>query len=581
MLHGPLVETMATPNPTADIPLYIFPDTSGGYKIGINVSLNGGQTYQMYEFDTGGQGFWSAYNPAWFTNAVAPDDVVTSNTYSSGITYDAQVVTEPITIQATIPGPAGPTPTLLTVNTGTVAAIESADKPTNPDPFTNQQFQNDISSTPPVPPIYNTFFGDFGMALGSSSDGLLGILPQLVGYSNGFIVNLGTYPTSNTPINQQGYVQIGTLQVGLTTQDIASFPTLISMQGSNAATLFPGTGEPTYTERLGAGNVAITNGTVSYSAATSFVFDTGAPSTEVHPNTTEATDLAPIIDNNGNLVAGTTFAVSSPGATQPVPPGTLAANWQTNFPTGGNQPGLNQIGIASADSGTGYVNTGLQPFFQGEVMYDVHDGIIGFNAISCFTAGTRIATPAGERPIDALCIGDLVCTASGPTRMIVWIGHRRVACHRHADPASVLPIRIAADAFASGQPARNLLLSPDHAVLFDGVLIPIKHLLDDDTVRQVPACEVTYFHIELEQHDIVLADGLPAESYLDTGSRTAFANGGGAVQLHPAFAPAPSQTSLCWEAGGFAPLVVSGPQVEHARRLLRRRSRLSRRRAGR
>jgi hypothetical protein len=563
---------MTTPNLTADIPLYIFPDSVGGYKIGINVSLNGGQTYQMYEFDTGGQGFWSAYNAAWFSNPVKADDMVATNSYSSGITYVAQVVTEPITLQGTVSGPTGPTATLLTVNGGNVAAIQNAEKPTPPDPFTDQQFQNDISNTPtPIPPIYNTFFGDFGMALGSSSQCLLGILPQLVGYSNGFIVDLGTYPTSNTPINPQGYVQVGTLQVGLTDLDIASFSTLITMQGSNDTTLFPVTNEPTYTERLGTGNVDISNGSVSYSGATSFVFDTGAPSTEVHPNTTEATDIASIIDNNGNLVPGTTFTVSSPGATQPVPPGTLAANWQMSFPAG-NQSGLNQVGIAQADSGTGYVNTGLQPFFQGPVMYDVQDGVMGFNPISCFAAGTRIATPAGELPVEILCIGDLVCTASGPTRMITWIGHRRVDCDRHADPASILPMRIATGAFAPGQPARDLLLSPDHAVFFDGALIPIKYLLNGDTVHQVPAREVTYFHIELEKHDIVLADGLPVESYLDTGSRSAFANGGGAIQLHPGFASSDSQTSLRWEADGHAPLVVSGPHVERARRVLRRQS---------
>jgi collagen type I alpha len=180
-----------------------------------------------------------------------------------------------------------------------------------------------------------------------------------------------------------------------------------------------------------------------------------------------------------------------------------------------------------------------------------------------------------------LCIGDLVCTGSGGTRMITWIGHRRVDCVRHADPGSILPIRIAPGAFAPGQPARDLLLSPDHAVYFDGVLIPIKYLLNSDTVHRVPTREVTYFHIELEQHDIVLAEGLPVESYLDTGSRTAFANGGGAIQLHPGFASSDDQTSLRWEADGCAPLAVSGPQIERARRVLLRQSPSQRRRASR
>ena len=251
-----------------------------------------------------------------------------------------------------------------------------------------------------------------------------------------------------------------------------------------------------------------------------------------------------------------------------------------SFPTD-NQSGLNQVGIASADSGTGYVNTGLQPFFNGEVMYDVHDGVVGLNPISCFVVGTRIATPAGELPVETLCIGDLVCTACGGTRMITWIGHRRVDCHRHDDPASIRPVRIVAGAFAAGQPARDLLLSPDHAVFFDGALIPIKYLLNGATVHQVPAREVTYLHIELEKHDIILADGLPVESYLDTGSRSAFANGGATIQLHPSFTSTDSQTSLRWEADGCAPLVVSGPQAERARRVLRRRSPSQRRRASR
>jgi hypothetical protein len=99
---------MATSNLTADVPLYIFPDSEGGYKIGINVSLNNGQTYQMYEFDTGGQGFWSAYNTSWFKNPVTSGDTVANNSYSSGITYAAQVVTEPITLQGTVSGPTFP-----------------------------------------------------------------------------------------------------------------------------------------------------------------------------------------------------------------------------------------------------------------------------------------------------------------------------------------------------------------------------------------------------------------------------------------------------------------------------------------
>ncbi len=71
---------------------------------------------------------------------------------------------------------------------------------------------------------------------------------------------------------------------------------------------------------------------------------------------------------------------------------------------------------------------------------------------------------------------------------------------------------------------------------------------------------MTYYHVELPAHGVLLAEGLPAESYLDTGDRTNFANGGGPIALHPDFA------SRVWEAEGCAPLVVTGPVLDATRR---------------
>ena len=84
-------------------------------------------------------------------------------------------------------------------------------------------------------------------------------------------------------------------------------------------------------------------------------------------------------------------------------------------------------------------------------------------------------------------------------------------------------------------PCRDLLLSPDHAVFVDNVLIPIKHLINGKTIVQQQTNEVTYYHIELGEHDVLLADGMPAESYLENGDRGAFDNGGGMIALHPDF----------------------------------------------
>jgi len=183
-------------------------------------------------------------------------------------------------------------------------------------------------------------------------------------------------------------------------------------------------------------------------------------------------------------------------------------------------------------------------------------------AVPCFAVGTRIRTCAGEMAVEALRIGDRLPTLFGDEgREIVWIGHRRVDCRCHPDPRKVWPVRIAAHAFGPGLPCRDLLLSPDHAVLVGDVLIPVKYLINRRTIEQLPADEITYYHVELARHDVLWAEGLPAESYLDTGTRLHFANGGGPTALHPDFAG-------LWEAYGCAPLIATGPALAAARALV-------------
>ncbi len=196
--------------------------------------------------------------------------------------------------------------------------------------------------------------------------------------------------------------------------------------------------------------------------------------------------------------------------------------------------------------------------------------------IACFTAGTRILTPDGETEVEHLHVGDMVRTVTGDARPIIWIGRRTLQCARHPKPEQVWPIRVATDAFGPGLPRRALSLSPDHAVYAGGVLIPVKYLVNGTTIVQHRVATVRYFHIELDCHDVVLANSLPAESYLDTGDRARFENTGLPLILHPDFA------SRAWEARGYAPLVIIGPEVDAARRALRMQAnKLTARRAAR
>ncbi len=190
----------------------------------------------------------------------------------------------------------------------------------------------------------------------------------------------------------------------------------------------------------------------------------------------------------------------------------------------------------------------------------------GIIYVICFRAGTRIATPNGDVPVEQLAAGDRVLTHFAGERRVVWIGQRTIDCRRHPDPSTILPVRVTADAFGPGRPRRDLFLSPGHALFVDGVLIPVKCLIDGETIRQVDTDTVTYFHVELDEHDVLFAEGLGAESYLDTGNRPQFANGGPSVALFPDF------RDLTWEALGCAPLVMTGAPVANLRAMLARRT---------
>ncbi len=145
--------------------------------------------------------------------------------------------------------------------------------------------------------------------------------------------------------------------------------------------------------------------------------------------------------------------------------------------------------------------------------------------LACFCSGTLIRTIRGDVAVEELSVGDIVVTASGAHRPIRWIGHRKVDCTRYADPKAAYPVRIAANAFGAGKPERDLFVSQHHALclnVIDEVLIPVSELINGATVSRFETDEVTYWHVELDSHDILLSNGMPTESYIDVGNRSFF-----------------------------------------------------------
>lgn len=219
------------------------------------------------------------------------------------------------------------------------------------------------------------------------------------------------------------------------------------------------------------------------------------------------------------------------------------------FPTITNISQGDQINVANATSGS-YENGDL-------IFRDSNNIIVGrFNAdglnpddvvfeggsmtYACFLKGTHIATPEGEVQVETLKAGDKVLTASGGVATVKWLGHRTLYKNRipAKDAVRAFPILIKKDAIADNVPHADLTVSPGHHLSFDGTLVPAMMLVNGQTiVQQFNTRTFQYFHVELEQFDIVLAEGVPAESYVDTGNRSMFQNSA-EVAMNPDFGPA-------------------------------------------
>ncbi len=216
------------------------------------------------------------------------------------------------------------------------------------------------------------------------------------------------------------------------------------------------------------------------------------------------------------------------------------------FPVGEAPSGYTYSGLSTSAYGSVVTNgtTGEWTFFMNRaaVLADMTDQTITFtvtgwdggtsstdsitiNLLICICRGTLVETPDGAIPVEDLAIGDTVRTAEGKDVELRWIGSRKVHPFELECDPDLRPVRISAGALGENIPNRDLLVSPNHKILVrdwraellfsaDEVLVPAKALIDDHRIlRDLTIDETEYFHLLFENHEIILTEGAPTESF--------------------------------------------------------------------
>lgn len=338
--------------------------------------------------------------------------------------------------------------------------------------------------------------------------------------------------------------------------------TLTSVAGGNIAST-------TTIQAVNGANVTMTSNVAGIGAASTLNYDIGANS-----GIAVETGLA-----NVGLLNGTTVNFNNTGGTGQftLTPAAINLNLTTNpVITGlsnGDKITLTGASAATLSNGTltftypgllGLPTTAafdLQGIPAGSsITFDNNTDTVVF---ACFLRGTRIATPYGEVAVEDLRAGDIVLTLNKGRVPIRWIGRRVLDPLMIDRPRDAWPIRIRRGALSENVPHRDLLVSPDHCMLVEDVLVPAKLLVNGTTIVQEERHEpFEYFHIELESHDILLAEGMLSESYLDLGNRHMFL-GQGVAQILPL---RPGGAEHCY------PPHYSGPIYESVYRLFEKRA---------
>ena len=301
-------------------------------------------------------------------------------------------------------------------------------------------------------------------------------------------------------------------------------------------------------------------------------------------------------DNNTNLQSGTSFAFS--GTTASTFDIVSNNNFQNGFAyavTGFDYGDKMQFGSLSLTGDTAVYSGTTLTIKNGTTQVlqltnlalaadaaSVHSFTLSGNTITlaCFLSGTRIETAGGAVPVELLQVGHQLVTIRDGLRVlqpICWIGSRHIDAADLNDDEDAYPVRIKAGAFASGLPRHDLLVTGDHCIFVDGGLIPARMLVNGRSiVRDTTIARYTVHHVELAAHSIMLAEGLPVESYLDTGNRASFGPPG-SKRARPDLDQPSSETKrdeMSWSIDAAAPLTIDRETVEPIWRALVHRANL-------
>lgn len=359
------------------------------YKLGIYVGLGGGPA-RLYEFDTGGKGFWAAYSPTagskqWWGTTTVEETGTLSNTYSSGNSYTANLVSTTVSLYGADGHAPSSAPVVQTnpVDLAQITNYMNSKKPAEVKAWT-RSLKNDR------PPLFKHFYGDFGASLApvasSKQSNIFSILPQIPmpeGLDVGFIVHVGALGTSTQPW----------LQIGIDPTDAGNY-TQVQMNlnaNSTGATPanFPVTNVPAYSEQVANATFELHDkkkGLKQTFSQIGWTIDTGAPTATIwqaqSPKSPNGVNVKKAfldkkhpsrIRDNVELHITANSAVSG------------ESNLVTRFKVGKTPPdsklGAGRHGTTGAP-GWNYVNTGLWTFTQYDVAFNLTQGKVGFKALA-------------------------------------------------------------------------------------------------------------------------------------------------------------------------------------------------------